>query len=215
MSSDFSVLRLVRPFLSFLPVVSKPCIKIPYRVKVLYTTSALFVFLICSHLPLYGIKNMSSTDPFYQIRGIMASSRGTCMELGIFPIVTAFLVMQLLVGSKNTEALKDDAIIFKGAQKLLGIVINLVMAVSLVFFGNYGNDLGAGNRFLIVLQLFMANIIVILWDELLQKGYGFGSGIPLFIATNAILSSGRCSPQSSCAKVHLTRFKCGNNPFLK
>ena len=46
------------------------------------------------------------------------------------------------------------------------------------------NDLGAGNAFLIVLQLLVAGVIVILLDELLQKGYGLGSGISLFIATN-------------------------------
>lgn len=34
------------------------------------------------------------------------------------------------------------------------------------------------------LQLFFAGIIVICLDELLQKGYGLGSGISLFIATN-------------------------------
>jgi preprotein translocase subunit SecY len=34
------------------------------------------------------------------------------------------------------------------------------------------------------LQLFFAGILVICLDELLQKGYGLGSGISLFIATN-------------------------------
>lgn len=33
-------------------------------------------------------------------------------------------------------------------------------------------------------QLFVAGLIVLLLDELLQKGYGLGSGISLFIATN-------------------------------
>ena len=41
-----------------------------------------------------------------------------------------------------------------------------------------------GNAILIILQLFVAGIIVIILDELLQKGYGLGSGISLFIATN-------------------------------
>ena len=35
-----------------------------------------------------------------------------------------------------------------------------------------------------LLQLFVAGLIVLLLDELLQKGYGLGSGISLFIATN-------------------------------
>merc|ERR1712183_684055 len=37
---------------------------------------------------------------------------------------------------------------------------------------------------LIVIQLFMGGLIVLTLDELLQKGYGLGSGISLFIATN-------------------------------
>lgn len=50
----------------------------------------------------------------------------------------------------------------------------------------YGDlaSLGAGNAILIIMQLFCAGLVVIILDELLQKGYGLGSGISLFIATN-------------------------------
>jgi len=50
----------------------------------------------------------------------------------------------------------------------------------------YGDpsDIGAGVCLLIIIQLFVAGLIVLLLDELLQKGYGLGSGISLFIATN-------------------------------
>merc|ERR1719198_2389250 len=52
--------------------------------------------------------------------------------------------------------------------------------------GMYGDlrELGAGNSLMIILQLFFAGIIVLLLDELMQKGYGMGSGVSLFIATN-------------------------------
>ena len=46
------------------------------------------------------------------------------------------------------------------------------------------SELGYINAVLIIMQLSTAGIIVILLDELLQKGYGLGSGISLFIATN-------------------------------
>merc|ERR1712113_921975 len=73
-----------------------------------------------------------------------------------------------------------------GAQKLFGILITVGEAVAYVISGMYGDvrELGAGNAILIILQLFVAGIIVIILDELLQKGYGLGSGISLFIATN-------------------------------
>uniref|UniRef100_A0A6U9L3X0 Translocon Sec61/SecY plug domain-containing protein n=1 Tax=Oxyrrhis marina TaxID=2969 RepID=A0A6U9L3X0_OXYMA len=59
-------------------------------------------------------------------------------------------------------------------------------AVAYVLSGMYGDirEIGAGNAILIILQLFLAGIIVITLDELMQKGYGLGSGISLFIATN-------------------------------
>jgi len=111
------------------------------------------------------------------------------MELGISPIITSGLVMQLLAGSKIIDvdySLKDDRALFQGAQKLFGIVITIGEAVAYVLSGMYGEikDLGAGNAILIIMQLFFAGIIVIMLDELLQKGYGLGSGISLFIATN-------------------------------
>jgi len=123
------------------------------------------------------------------MRVILASNRGTLMELGISPIVTSGLVMQLLAGSKIIQvdqSLTDDRALFNGAQKLFGIVITIGEAVAYVLSGMYGDvkELGAGNAILIIIQLFFAGVIVILLDELLQKGYGLGSGISLFIATN-------------------------------
>lgn len=111
------------------------------------------------------------------------------MELGISPIITSGLVMQLLAGSRIIEvnqSLKEDRALFNGAQKLFGILITIGEAIAYVVSGMYGdlNTLGAGNAILIILQLFAAGMIVIILDELLQKGYGLGSGISLFIATN-------------------------------
>merc|ERR1719247_2451317 len=59
-------------------------------------------------------------------------------------------------------------------------------AVAYVMSGMYGSvrELGAGNAIIIISQLFFAGIIVIILDELMQMGYGLGSGISLFIATN-------------------------------
>lgn len=99
----FRVLNLVRPFLSVLPDVTAPERRVSFREKGLYTAVCLFVFLVCSQLPLYGIQTNAGSDPFYWARVIMASNRGTCMELGISPIVTSGLVMQLLAGSKIIE----------------------------------------------------------------------------------------------------------------
>merc|ERR1719379_1266590 len=185
----FRVLQLVKPCMCVLPEVSTPDRKIPFREKILWTAISLFVFLVCAQIPLYGIATDKTADPFYWMRVILASNRGTLMELGISPIVTSGMVMQLLAGSKIIDvdqSLKEDRALFSGAQKLVGLIITIGEAVAYVISGMYGDvkELGAGNAILLILQLFFAGVIVLTLDELLQKGYGLGSGISLFIATN-------------------------------
>uniref|UniRef100_A0A8D1PRR0 SEC61 translocon subunit alpha 2 n=1 Tax=Sus scrofa TaxID=9823 RepID=A0A8D1PRR0_PIG len=113
---------------------------------------------------------------------------GTLMELGISPIVTSGLIMQLLAGAKIIEVgdTPKDRALFNGAQKLFGMIITIGQAIVYVMTGMYGDpaEMGAGICLLIIIQLFVAGLIVLLLDELLQKGYGLGSGISLFIATN-------------------------------
>ncbi|KAL7647107.1 UNVERIFIED_CONTAM: hypothetical protein RMT77_002365 [Armadillidium vulgare] len=183
-----SVLELVKPFCGLIPEIEKPMRKIHFREKVLWTSVTLFIFLVCCQIPLFGILSSESADPFYWMRVIMASNRGTLMELGISPIVTSSLIMQLLAGAKIIQVgdTPRDRALFNGAQKLFGLVITFGQAMVYVFTGLYGNpaELGAGICLLIVIQLVTAGVLVLLLDELLQKGYGLGSGISLFIATN-------------------------------
>lgn len=181
---------MVQPALSFLPEVQMPDRKIPFRERVLWTVVVLFIFLVCCQIPIYGVQTTRSSDPFYWMRVLLASNRGTLMELGISPIVTSGLVMQLLAGSRIIEvnqSVKEDRALFQGAQKLFGIVITLGEAFAYVISGMYGpiSTIGYGNALLIIFQLFAAGLVVIMLDELLTKGYGLGSGISLFIATNS------------------------------
>lgn len=189
MAKGIRFLSLVKPAMCILPEVHAPDRRVPFREKVLWTLISLAVFLVCCQIPLYGIRTSRSADPFYWMRVILASNRGTLMELGISPIVTSGMVMQLLAGSKIIEvdqSLKEDRALFQGAQKLLALLITIGEAVAYVISGMYGpvSEIGAGSALLIILQLFFAGVVVIILDELLQKGYGLGSGISLFIATN-------------------------------
>lgn len=69
---------------------------------------------------------------------------------------------------------------------MLAIIISLCEAFAYVTSGMYGDVelIGAGNAILIIIQLTFAGYIIIMLDEMLSKGYGLGSGISLFIATN-------------------------------
>mmetsp|Transcript_60751 Transcript_60751/g.95761 ORF Transcript_60751/g.95761 Transcript_60751/m.95761 type:complete len:474 (+) Transcript_60751:79-1500(+) len=189
MSSGFRFLSLIKPAMCVLPEVSPPDRHIQFKERLLWSSISLFIFLVCCQIPLYGVTMSKSGDPFYFMRVILASNRGTLMELGVTPIITSGMVMQLLAGSRIIEVdqgVKEDRNLYQGAQKLFAFLITLGEAVAYVMSGMYGSlsELGAGNAVLIILQLFFAGVIVTLIDELMQKGYGLGSGISLFIATN-------------------------------
>ena len=97
-----------------------PLAQVPFNQKVLWTAVTLLIFLVCSQIPLYGIMSSDSSDPLYWMRVILASNRGTLMELGISPIVTSGMIMQLLAGANLIDvdfSLKEDRALFGGAQK--------------------------------------------------------------------------------------------------
>jgi protein transport protein SEC61 subunit alpha len=182
-------LDLVKPVMFLIPQIKAPIRKVQKRDKFVWSAIALFIYLICCQIPLYGIYKSTGSDPLYWLRVILASNRGTLMELGISPIVTSGMIMQLLAGSKIIDVdkkEKEDKELFDGATKLFGFVITIGEAVAYVLSGMYGDlaNLGALNAYLIIIQLCVAGVIVLLLDEIMQKGYGIGSGISLFIAVN-------------------------------
>ncbi len=108
------------------------------------------------------------------------------MELGIGPIVTAGLVMQLLSGSKiiNVDfGDPEDRALFTGGQKVLAMFMTAFQAIAYILGNAYG-ALDPTQQVVVFMQLFFSGIIVILMDELVQKGWGLGSGVSLFIMTN-------------------------------
>lgn len=80
----------------------------------------------------------------------------------------------------------QEAKLYEGSQKLLAMIIAFGEAFAYTWSGAYGSieDIGIGNAMLIIIQLTASGFIVILLDDMLQKGYGLGSGISLFIAVN-------------------------------
>lgn len=183
------LLDYVKPVVGILPEVTPPEKKVPFSKKVFWTLISLLVYLVCTQMPLYGIGGSKASDPFYVMRMILASRGGTLMELGISPIITSGMILQLLSGAKIIDVdqgIKEDRQLFNAASKLLGILITIGEAVAYVLAGQYGDvrDLGPITSLLLIGQLFFAGIIVLTLDDLLSKGYGLTGGINLFIVTN-------------------------------
>uniref|UniRef100_A0A3B3V263 SEC61 translocon subunit alpha 1 n=1 Tax=Poecilia latipinna TaxID=48699 RepID=A0A3B3V263_9TELE len=159
-------LEVLKPFCAVLPQIQKP----KQKVNIFHLWCYYFHFIELLFILVYA-----------------ASSFCTLMELGISPIFTSRLLMQLLAGAKIIEVLDTpkDRALFNGAQKLFGIIITFGQAIVHVMTGMYGDpsEMGASFCLLLIIQLFVTGLIVLFLDELVQKGYGLGSGIILFIIT--------------------------------
>ncbi|CDI05242.1 preprotein translocase subunit SecY [Candidatus Nitrosotenuis uzonensis] len=174
------VVEKVEPYLVQVP---KPKKKLSLQTRLLWCGLALLIYQVMGQTPLFG-----ATAPEFDFlafaRVIFASQQGTLIELGIGPIVTAGLLMQLLKGS---EILKfdftkpDERGVFQTATKL---VTYIVIIVESIVYATAVYGPGVTNPtvlYVIIGQLISASIIIMFLDELIQKGWGLGSGISLFI----------------------------------
>jgi protein transport protein SEC61 subunit alpha len=121
-------LNLFKPLGRILPEIKVPERKVKFNEKIFWTALVLVVYLVMSEVPLFGITSDVS-DQFGALRVIFASNRGTLMELGIGPIVTAGLILQLLAGSSiiNCDMSKpEDRGLFTVASKFLSIILTAV-----------------------------------------------------------------------------------------
>jgi preprotein translocase SecY subunit len=183
-------IELFKPIARFFPDVKPPDRKVAFNEKIFWTLIALIVYFVMSQVPLYGVRQTGANDPLGALRVIFASNRGTLMELGIGPIVTAGLILQVLAGSKMIDLdmnNPEDRSLFTSASKILSVVMTVFEALAYILGGTYGSLPGT-TEIVILLQLVVAGLIVLLLDELLQKGWGLGSGISLFIAAGVASS---------------------------
>jgi preprotein translocase subunit SecY/protein transport protein SEC61 subunit alpha len=175
-------LSLFKPIGRILPEIKSPERRVRFNEKLFWTALVLIIYLVMSEIPLFGIEK-TALGELAALRVIFASTRGSLMELGIGPIVTAGLILQLLAGSAMIQCNMSDSSdrsLFTAASKVFSIVLTGVQASAYIIGGMYGS-LGGEIAIVVFLQLIAAGVIVMLLDELVQKGWGFGSGISLFI----------------------------------
>src|SRR4029078_1031031 len=180
-----SIIRsVIKKVSAYIPQVEKPKKRIGLSEKFIWCGIALLAYLVMGQIPLYGVTDSPKFDFLAFARVIFAAQQGTLMELGIGPIVTAGLLMQLLKGSeliKLNFKNADDRSLFTSATKIVTIVV-IVAEGSLYGTSVYGHLVARPEYIAIVVtQLVSASLIVMLLDELVQKGWGLGSGISLFI----------------------------------
>jgi preprotein translocase subunit SecY len=190
-------------FVDVYPSITKPEGHVRFNQKLWTTTLVLIIYFMMTNVMIYGLSD-STLDIFSSFRAIMAGASGSIMHLGIGPIVTGSIIMQLFAGAKIIQLdLQDssDKQLYQGVQKLLVLIMIPIESIPQVYgFLDPSEtlilDFGIGwANTIIVAQLFMGSYLVFLLDELVSK-WGIGSGISLFIAAGVAQSTfvGTLSP---------------------
>lgn len=166
----------------YLPSVAKPITKLSFREKLKWTAIILVAYYIIGSVTVFGVTtNVSSEANFLEI--VFGSKFGSLITLGIGPIVTASIILQLLVGSKILKwdmHSEEGKAKFAGTQKILGILFSFFEAIAYVSAGAIAPT-SPGLAPLVILQIAAGGIIIMFMDEVITK-WGLGSGISLFIA---------------------------------
>ena len=188
-SGDGSKLYGLKPVIDRFPAIKKPEGHVHFRTKMSWTLLILIVYFVMTNVAMYGL-GPDTLDLFSQYRAILAGASGSLMHLGIGPIVTGSIIMQLFTGAKiiklDLQKASDKAI-YQGTQKVMVLVMIVVEAVpqvfgflepDAVFVAQVGSTYA---KMTIIIQLILGSYLVFLMDEVVSK-WGIGSGISLFIA---------------------------------
>jgi preprotein translocase subunit SecY len=182
-----------------LPQVRSPTYRVPFKEKLKWTGVILILYFILTQVALFGLSS-TAVDQFSSLRAVLAGNFGSILTLGIGPIVSASIILQLLVGGKiiNLDLSKpEDKAYFQGTQKLLAIIFTLFEAAVLVLTGALPPS-SPEFAWLLILQITVGGILIIFLDEVVSK-WGFGSGVGLFIAAGVAqaIVVGSLNPLSS------------------
>jgi len=149
----------------------------------------LMIYYFLGLLPLFGL-GVNALQRFETLSIILGAEFGSLISLGIGPIVTASIVLQLLNGSgilKLDLTRPEGKKTFQGLQKLLAIFFIIFEAAIYVLMGGLapatefaGTALYSQLQLVLIFQLFLGGVMILFMDEVVSK-WGFGSGIGLFI----------------------------------
>ncbi|AGB39185.1 preprotein translocase subunit SecY [Natronococcus occultus] len=182
------------PVLTRMPTVRRPEGHVPFKRKLAWTAGILVLYFFLTNIALLGMQADGATDLFGEFRAILAGEHGSLLQVGIGPIVTASIVMQLLGGANLLGLDTDDPrdqVLYQGLQKLLVIVMTALTALPMVFAGGFlpvQQSLSLGGltfdstqlQVLMFFQIFLGGVLILYMDEVVSK-WGVGSGIGLFI----------------------------------
>jgi preprotein translocase subunit SecY len=186
------LLDRMEPLLAAMPAVKSPEGHVHFKNKLLWTLAVLILYFALTNIPVFGLSS-GGQDIFNYYRALLGGAYGSIVHLGIGPIVTASIVLQLLKGADilhiDTSETRGQ-VMYMGLQKILIIVMIIVEAAPNLIGGFMTPDPAiaasffGGNTFivslLIFIQICIGGFLIFLLDEVVTK-WGIGSGVGLFI----------------------------------
>jgi len=186
------LLDRMEPLLAAMPAVKSPDGHVHFKNKLLWTLGILILYFALTNIPVFGL-NSGGQDVFNYYRALLGGAYGSIVHLGIGPIVTASIVLQLLKGADilhiDTSETRGQ-VMYMGLQKILILVMIVIEAAPNLIGGFMQPDPAiaaqffGGNLFvvslLIFIQICIGGVLVFMMDEVVTK-WGIGSGVGLFI----------------------------------
>lgn len=182
---------IVEPFLKGLPEVKQPLWHIHFKRKLAETLGILVLYFILANVPLFGLSS-ESIDIFKLNRAFYGGSAGCLLFLGASPIIFAWFILQVLVGSgiiKLDMSDPRDQALYQGAEKLLIFILIVVETLYLVLGGfiipdqrlaiTLGVDISMISLVLFI-QIAFGGVLIYFMDEVVSKR-GIGRGVNLII----------------------------------
>ncbi|MBN1645038.1 preprotein translocase subunit SecY [Candidatus Woesearchaeota archaeon] len=184
-------MSLWKSIITNLPEVAGPTQKkLSFKEKLKWTLIVLVLFFVLGMVPLFGL-GQNALQRFELLSVILGAQMGSILSLGIGPLVTASIVLQLLNGSgilKFDLTSKEGRQSFQGLQKVGAIFFIIFEAAIYVFMSGLAPPLelqGTAMYFqlelILIFQLILGGLLIMFMDEVVSK-WGFGSGVSLFIA---------------------------------
>jgi preprotein translocase subunit SecY len=183
--------RILEPIVTKIPTVKRSTGHQPLKRKLLWTIAVLVTYFILTNVILLGLAESGGTDAFGQFRSILAGSQGSVLQLGIGPIVTGSIIVQLLTGTGIIEFDQSDPrdqALYQGLQKFLVITMVVMTSIPMVFASGFlptdpqlAQQLTVpGVQLLLFAQIVIGGLLIMYMDEIVSQ-WGIGSGVGLFI----------------------------------
>lgn len=165
------------------PEVEAPKKRLDLWERLKYTLIAVVLYFLLASTPAYGIsKELSSR--FESLLVLLGASFGSLITLGIGPIVTGIIILELLIGAdvirvnlKSEEGKRKFRYLSRWFAFIFIIIENAAWVLSGVLPPENPTLL---NALIVISQLVLAGLLLMILDDFVDK-WGVGSGISLFI----------------------------------